>query len=233
LRIVGINIHPDDVEISCGGTVAKYSERNHEVVIVNLAKGLYLQDGRLVRHEAEEKACEILGAKPVFYDFKPDEFWYSKDKVESVIQILKEHKPDIVLCPKPDDPDPHHRQVAETVTDASRWVISGEAGKDGFYVENYWYQTPFQSPDVVVDISQTIGIKVKAILEYNKHKPEKSVKEIVKGIKFWAAYRGNCCGVEYAEAFKYIPLIGKPQWAPSELLPVRPKQLMFELKQDL
>ena len=233
MRVVGINIHPDDMEISCGGTLAKYSERDHEVIILNLAKGLYLRDGRLVRHEDEKKACEILGARPVFYDYKPDDFWYSKDKVEALIRILGEHKPDIVICPKPDDTSPHHRLVAEVVTHALRWAISGSPRKDGFYAENYWWQTPFQRPDIVVDISETIDLKVKAVLEYNKHKPQEDIKKIEKGIKFWAAYRGNCCGVKYAEAFKYIPLIGKPQWSPSELLPTRPKQLILELEQDL
>lgn len=208
------------MQISCGGTLAKYSKGNHEVIVLNLAKGLHLKDGKVVRHEDEKKACELLGIKPVFYDFKPDDFLYTKDKVEAVTNILKEHYPHIVICPKPDDTSPHHRLVSEVVTHALRWVIPFSSDRDVFYAENYWMQTPFQRPDVLVDISDTIDLKVKAVLEYNKHKPQKNIKKIEKGIKFWAAYRGNCSGVKYAEAFNFIPLIGKPQWAPSQLLPI-------------
>jgi len=74
---------------------------------------------------------------------------------------------------------------------------------------------------------------VKAVVEYDRHRTQEIIRKIERGVKFWAAYRGNCCGVKYAEAFNYIPLVGKPQWAPSELLPMRPMQLILELEQDL
>ena len=232
LRVVGINIHPDDMEISCGGTLAKYSMKGHEVIVLNLAQGLYLRDGRLVRHNSEENACKILGAKAIFHDFKPKDFWYTKDKVEAVTSILSKLKPDIVICPKPDDPDPHHRAVAKVVTHSLRSVIWG-SDKDGYYAENYWMQTPFRRPDILVDISETIDLKVKAVLEYNLHKPPEKLKKIERGLRFWAAYRGNCCGVKYAEAFIYTPLVGKPQWPPSDLLQTRPVQLILEIEQKL
>lgn len=71
MRIVGINILPDDMQIACGGTLAKYVQRGHDVTVVNLAQGGYLSDGRIVRHDDQVKACELLGITPVFFRLHP------------------------------------------------------------------------------------------------------------------------------------------------------------------
>src|SRR5262245_37122417 len=72
LKVVFVGAHPDDVETSAGGTVAKYSDQGHDAVILYLTRGEVGMKGKSkdeagsIRGGEAEKACEILKARPRF-----------------------------------------------------------------------------------------------------------------------------------------------------------------------
>src|SRR6187200_3521859 len=72
LHVVCVGGHPDDPESGCGGTLARYAALGHRVTIVYLTRGergipgKSLAEAAAIRTAEAERACEILGAAPVF-----------------------------------------------------------------------------------------------------------------------------------------------------------------------
>src|SRR5579884_1685510 len=72
LRVVVTGGHPGDPEYGCGGTVARYSDAGHQVMMLYLNRGQKTcpesegDEGARVRVAEANRACEILGAHPVF-----------------------------------------------------------------------------------------------------------------------------------------------------------------------
>ena len=72
LQIVCVGAHPDDPESGCGGTLARYAARGHTVTIIYLTRGEAGIPGKThdeaagIRTDEAEKACRILGARPLF-----------------------------------------------------------------------------------------------------------------------------------------------------------------------
>jgi len=70
LKVVVTGGHPGDPEYGCGGTVARYADLGHEVVLLYLNKGEWTAgppyDPGPIRVGEARKACEILKARPVF-----------------------------------------------------------------------------------------------------------------------------------------------------------------------
>ena len=72
LNVVCVGGHPDDPESGCGGTLAHYSGRGHNVTIIYLTRGEAGIPGKThdeaaaIRTEEALKACRVLGASPVF-----------------------------------------------------------------------------------------------------------------------------------------------------------------------
>ena len=72
LKVVVTGGHPDDPESGCGGTIARYTNEGHEVVILYLTrgesgiKGKSMQEAAAIRTAESLKACAILKARPIF-----------------------------------------------------------------------------------------------------------------------------------------------------------------------
>lgn len=108
---MAIGIHPDDVEINCGGVVALSVARGHEVVIVDLTRGESSTNGTVEERAREAaRAAEILGVAARENVGLPDTGVQSGDpaQIRALVAILREHRPHIVLLPHADDPHPDH-----------------------------------------------------------------------------------------------------------------------------
>jgi bacillithiol biosynthesis deacetylase BshB1 len=111
MRIMAVGIHPDDVEIGCGGTVALSAARGHEVVIVDLSRGESSTNGTPeVRAREAAEAARVLGVAERVNAGLPDTGIRSDDpaQIRTLVVIIRAHRPDIVLVPHADDPHPDH-----------------------------------------------------------------------------------------------------------------------------
>lgn len=110
MRIMAIGIHPDDVEIGCGGTVAACAARGDSVVVVDLTRGEASTNGTVEDRARESAAAaKILGCRRVNAGF-PDTGVRGDDpgQLRALVAIVREHRPDVVLAPNADDPHPDH-----------------------------------------------------------------------------------------------------------------------------
>src|SRR5688572_24212078 len=103
LRVLAVGAHPDDLEITCGGTLARYARAGHTVVMAHLLngdKGHYrMAPAELVKIRREEarRAAAVIGAESVTLDM-PDGMLYScAETRQRVIDLVREVKPDVVI----------------------------------------------------------------------------------------------------------------------------------------
>lgn len=108
---MAIGIHPDDVEIGCGGTVALSVAHGHDVVIVDLTRGESSTNGTVEDRAREAAAAaKILGVAERVNAGLPDTGVRSDDteQIRALVRILRAHRPDVALLPHADDPHPDH-----------------------------------------------------------------------------------------------------------------------------
>jgi len=176
--ILAFGAHPDDVELSAGGTLIKQIKNGSTVGIVDLTMGEMGTRGTPeIRLMEAKNAMKIIGANFRENLKMPDSFIdLSKKSIEKVVQAIRTHKPKIVLCNAIKDRHPEHRIASKLVSKAC--FISGltkfETFIDGKKQDSYrpnniyhYIQDQWINPDFVVDISQEIDQKIKAIKAFD------------------------------------------------------------------
>lgn len=178
-HVVAVSAHPDDVEISAGGTLAKLRRAGRSILIVDLTDGEPTPKGsRETRLREAAAAAEAIGAERVTLGFRNR---YLEDTLEArraLASILRERRPEILLSPYPAGAHPDHG-AASRIADAARFY--GKLTKDDFEGkpwpgEPWWVPRHFQfdlgatrevpRPSFIVDISDAWEAKVKALACY-------------------------------------------------------------------
>jgi len=221
LDILAIAAHPDDIELSCAGTLAKEASRGKKTGILDLTRGeLGTRGSAAIRDTEAARAAQILklsmrenlGFKDGF--FKNDEAHQLK-----VIKIIRKYKPEIVLCNAVQDRHPDHAKGSELASVSC--FLSGlrkiETTLDGV-VQDAWrpkfvyhyIQWQDLKPDLVVDITGFMDVKLEAVAAYSSqfHDPTSdepvtpiSSTNFFESIKYRAANLGRLVNVEHAEGF--------------------------------
>ncbi len=221
LDILAIGAHPDDVELSCSGTIAKEVESGKKVGILDLTRGeLGTRGTPEIRDQEAKKASEILGVLTrENLGFKDGFFINDQNHQLEVIKILRKYKPEIVLCNAVTDRHIDHGKGSKLVSDAC--FLSGlrkiETLLNGVKQEAWrpkhvyhYIQWANITPDFVVDISNHIDKKMESVEAYTSQFYDTSSKEpttpissrnFLDSIKYRAADLGRIIGVEYAEGF--------------------------------
>ncbi len=220
--ILAIGIHPDDVELSCSGTLIKHIELGKTAGILDLSEGELGTRGNveLRRKEAVEGA-RIIGVS--FRDnLKMADAFFRNDEQHQLmlIQKIRSYQPEIILCNAPHDRHPDHGRAAALVTESS--FYSGllkiqTRNSDGSLQEPwrpravYHYMQDRQlKPDFVVDISEYMDRKMESILAYSSQFYDPSSSEpatpissaqFLQFLKGKDGVQGRAIQVDYAEAF--------------------------------
>ncbi|GAA4231430.1 bacillithiol biosynthesis deacetylase BshB1 [Postechiella marina] len=223
LDILAIGAHPDDVELGCGGTLAKEIASGKKVGIVDLTRGeLGTRGTAETRDNEAANACRILGAE-VRENLKFADGFFINDKQHQleVIKILRKYKPEIVLCNAINDRHIDHGKGSQLVSDAcflsglikieTKLNGSNDAQQPWRPKQVYHYiQWKNIEPDLVVDITGFMDAKMEAVFAYktqfydeNSKEPETPItsKNFSDSVKYRANDLGRLVGVEYAEAY--------------------------------
>ena len=221
LDILAFGAHPDDVELSCGGTIAKEVSVGKKVGIVDLTRGeLGTRGSADLRAKEARQAASILGVS-VRENLGLRDGFFKNDEPHQldIIKILRKYRPNVVLCNAQTDRHIDHGRAASLVHDAC--FLSGLRKIETFIddrpqklwrpsqVYHYiqWNNTPC---DFVVDISDFIDKKMAAILSYGSQFYDEKSKEpdtpissqqFLDSIQNRAADLGRIIGVGYAEGF--------------------------------
>jgi bacillithiol biosynthesis deacetylase BshB1 len=120
LSILAFAAHPDDVELSCSGTLAKHISMGEKVGIIDLTKGeLGTRGSAELRAIEAEKASKILGVHCRENLGMPDGFFQNTPENQlAIVQRIRFYRPDIVLCNAIRDRHPDHGKGSQLVSDA-------------------------------------------------------------------------------------------------------------------
>jgi bacillithiol biosynthesis deacetylase BshB1 len=221
LDIIAFGAHPDDVELSCGGTIAKEVSSGKKVGIVDLTRGeLGTRGSADLRNKEAKQAASILGVS-IRENLGFRDGFFKNDEVHQfeIIKILRKYRPKMVLCNAQTDRHVDHGRAASLVHDACflsglrkiETLVDDKPQKLWRPSQVYHYlQWNNDHCDFVVDISEFIDKKMKAILAYGSQfydekskEPETPIssQQFLDTIQFRAADLGRMIGVAYAEGF--------------------------------
>lgn len=226
--ILAFGAHPDDVELSAGGTLIKQIKNGSTVGIVDITMGEMGTRGTPeIRLMEAANAMKIIGANFRENLKMPDSFIdLSKKSIEKVVQAIRTHKPKIVLCNAVKDRHPEHGIASELVSKAC--FISGltkfETFIDGKKQDSHrpkniyhYIQDKWINPDFVMDISDEIDQKIKAVKAfesqfYNPKSSEPntpiSSKDFLDSVMSKANLMGRTIDKSFGEGFTVERPIG-------------------------
>ncbi len=221
LDILAFGAHPDDVELGCGGTIAKEVSLGKKVGIIDLTRGeLGTRGSVAIRDSEANEAAKILGVS-VRENLNMRDGFFVNDEAHQleVIKMIRKYQPEIVLCNAIDDRHIDHGKGSKLVSDACflSGLIKIETELEGQlqaawrpkYVYHY-LQWKNIEPDFVVDISGFNEKRVDAILAYssqfydpNSNEPETPIatKNFLEILSYRAQDLGRLIGTDYAEGF--------------------------------
>ena len=221
LDILAVGAHPDDVELSCSGTIAKEVDRGKKVGILDLTRGeLGTRGSAEIRDQEAKAAAEILGVKMRHNLEFSDAFFENNTahKLE-VIKIIRKYRPEIVLCNAVDDRHIDHGKGSKLVSDACflsglrkiETIMNGnkQAAWRPKHVYHYIQWKNLQ-PNFVVDISGYLDKKLESVLAYrsqffdeNSQEPQTPISSsnFLDSITYRAQDMGRLIDTEHAEGF--------------------------------
>ncbi|MFQ5899757.1 MAG: PIG-L deacetylase family protein [Candidatus Methylomirabilia bacterium] len=225
-RVMVIVAHPDDAEFGCSGTVAKWAKQGKEVVYVIVTNGDKGSDDRSmtserlakIRIEEQRNAGQALGVEAVeFLGYRDGELEDTREVRRDVTAQIRRWRPDLVVTQYPHRtmnlPASHrdHRTTGGVALDcvyplARDHLSFPELLAQGLEPHNVRevYLMWGDGPDVVVDISDTMDLKLKALACHASQFGEFAFVEA--RVRERAARLGKLKGYAYAEAFQRIVL---------------------------
>ena len=230
LDILAFGVHPDDIELSCAGTLLVEKNKGKKVGIIDLTRGeLGTRGTAETREEEAGNSAKILGVDVRDNLEMADAFFRNDEENQrKIITVLRKYQPEIVLCNAPDDRHPDHGRSARLVADAT--FLAGLRKIETFdgkvkqeiwkpsYVFNY-VQDQYFTPTFVIDITDVIDTKIEAIKAFktqffssglNDKEPQTyiSTPEFLESVINRSKMYGKMIGVKHAEGYISKKMIG-------------------------
>src|SRR5262245_6561665 len=218
LDALAIAAHPDDVELSVGGTLIKLARLGYRTGILDLTRGEMGTRGTpQIRSEESRRAKEILGLEMrETLDFGDTQISLGEKSRIELVRALRRWRPRIVFTQFWDDPHPDHAHTSRLVREAAH--LSGlakydaEAGIERWRPSGiaYFLFTRTIAPSFIIDISDCHTQKWEAIRAHSSqfYDPQNielttrvSTEGFLREIESRDRYFGAMIGVEYGEAF--------------------------------
>lgn len=226
--ILAIGVHPDDIELSCAGTLLQHIALGYKVALLDLTCGeLGTRGSGELRLEEAAVASKLLGAVVRGnLEFADGFFQHSRENLIKIIEMIRFLRPKIILANAVSDRHPDHGRAAKLVSDAC--FLSGlrkiktewdEQAQEEWRPEvvYHYIQDHYIKPDFVVDISPYLNKKLEIIQAYksqffdpNSKEPETPIssKSFLEYIKAKDRTFGRPAGFEYGEGFTVARTIG-------------------------
>lgn len=221
LDILAIGVHPDDVELSCAGTILKHIELGKTVGILDLTLGeLGTRGNATIRTQEAMHAASILGVSVREQLNMADGFFENNETNQRlIIEVIRKYQPELILCNAISDRHPDHGRAAKLTTDACFYsgLLKVET-KENTTTQKPWrpkavyhyIQDNFIEPDFVIDVTAYNDKKMESIMAYssqffdpNSKEPQTPIssKNFIDYINAKARLFGRSINVDFAEGF--------------------------------
>jgi LmbE family N-acetylglucosaminyl deacetylase len=206
LKVIVTGGHPGDPEYGCGGTIARYADLGHEVILLYLNRGEWPPGEAGAARVAEAaKACEILKARPLYAGQMNSRAVVDPAHYDAFRKILEAERPDVVFTHWPIDNHADHRAISTLTYDA--WLRMGKGFALYYYEVSNGEDTVQFAPTHYVDITTTEPRKRSACYAHASQTPGKyyALQEQV------TRFRGVESGHRHSEA--YIRHVQSPDFS--------------------
>lgn len=221
LDILAIGVHPDDIELGCGGTLVKHARMGQNIGIVDLTQGeLGTRGTPELRLKEAADAAEIMGVA-VRENLGMADGFFQNDKEHQLklVEYIRKYRPDVVIANALEDRHPDHGRAGRLIADACflaglRKVPTTHQGaeQEAWRPKRVYHyiQDRFIEPDFIVDISSTMDTKMEAVKAYKSqfHDPESdepvtyiATSDFLKKVEARALLLGKRIGAAYGEGF--------------------------------
>lgn len=228
LDILVFGVHPDDVELSCGGILLTEKLNGKKTGVIDLTQGELGTRGTVETRKLEAASASNIMQLDIRENLQMADGFFVNDKAHQIkiITAIRRYRPEIIFCNAPEDRHPDHGRSASLVEDAA--FLSGlrkiETTLNGIsqeywrpkYVFNY-VQDKYLHPNFVMDISDVMDQKLDAIKAYttqfnspDTREPQTYISspDFLESVIYRAKMYGKMIGVKYAEGFISKKMIG-------------------------
>jgi len=219
IDVLAFGAHPDDIELTCAGTIIKLGAMGYKTGVIALTRGeLGTRGTAEIRAQEFEAAGKIMGLSVhKMLDIPDGNVSVTQENKLKVIREIREHKPRIVFAPYWKVRHPDHGHASHLVREAAffsglKKIDTGQEAHRPFKVIYYPCRFEF-APSFIVDVSEYHEQKVAAMQAYKSqfHNPEKnkygdeetniSTPEFLEAIITRDKQYGSYIGVKYGESF--------------------------------
>lgn len=226
--VLAFGVHPDDVELGCGGLLLQEKLLGKKTAIIDLTQGELGSRGTIETRYDEAAAAAAILKVDARDNIKIADGFFVNDKAHQikVVEQIRKYRPEVIICNATEDRHPDHGRSAQLVTDAA--FLSGllkiETSIEGEAQEHYrpkyvlhYIQDRYLNPDLVYDITEVFEQKLESIRAYKTqfYNPEIEGPEtyistpgFLDSVIYRAKMLGKLIGVEYAEGFMSKKHIG-------------------------
>ena len=233
---MAIMAHPDDIEFTCAGTLARWAKAGSRIIYVLCTSGdvgidkpgMTREQATEIREAESRQAAEIAGASDIVFLREPDGLLVATLELRKrLVREIRRYRPEVVVTGDPTSlwsgsdyiNHPDHRAAALAAIDA----VFPAAGQPHVFQEleaeelcahkvRKVYATSWEHVDQYVSIDETIDLKVTAL---RAHKSQMGDWDPEPMIKEWAANRAKGKEMGYAESFRVVTLIDDETWKKS------------------
>jgi LmbE family N-acetylglucosaminyl deacetylase len=230
---MAIYAHPDDIEFSCSGTLARWADEGSKIYYVVLTSGdvgidtpgTTREQAAKIREEEQRAAANVIGAEEVVFIGELDGMLVpSLELRKKLVRLIRKFRPEVILTSDPtvvwvsntyiNHPD--HRAAGTVALDAT-FPAAGqpnlfeELEEEGLtaHKPRKVYISTWNEPTHFVNIESTIDKKIEAL---RQHKSQMKDWDPEERIRSSAAERGHGKEMEYAESFRVITLESDEDW---------------------
>ena len=210
MKILAVGAHLDDIEIACGGTLAKAVESGHNVKVLIMSKSGYTnKEGQVQRKDdvavsEGTNALHVLGIQDIqILNFPTKDIPFQSDVVNAIDVCMSDYNPDIIFTHHPFDTHQAHVGVSNATIAAAR------RKNTVFFYEPI---TPSGrsyvafKPGLYVDIESTLEKKIASLREHKSEYNKFGAEDWVEGVRCRCGFRGYEIGKKFAEAFEILRL---------------------------
>jgi LmbE family N-acetylglucosaminyl deacetylase len=218
VRVLAVGAHPDDLEILCGGTLARFVQEGHEVVMCHASRGdrgsfvHTSEEIAAIRDREAKRAAEICGAEHATLGLHDGEVNAADpEHKRALIDLVRDARPDLIITHPPNDYMGDHNEVSKLVFECSFHATLPlfETGKPHHaHVTPIYYMDTISGlgfePTEYVDVSSVIDTKAQMLEAHATQLTwlrDHDGVDIVEQMKAATRFRGLQCGVQYAEGF--------------------------------
>ena len=212
-NVLAIGAHPDDIEFGCFGTLKKHKDQGDNVILLVMTQsdvkdahtGKVTRDSFISKKEAD-MAADILDAELILGPFQDTKVPFDSESIKFIENIIKEKEINWIYTHWAGDTHQDHINTLNTTMAAARLVKNVLCYEQ---VPLPRITTTYPVANYYIDITDTIDFKIKGCQAHKSQidKFKEHGFNMLDNVETLAKFRGNQCGLKYAEAFNILKMV--------------------------